>query len=205
MIKAILFDMGGVLVDLDKARCVKMFKERAGLMEIEEILDCYHQKGFFDELEGGRLTVDEFYSEALKVSRPGATAEDIRDCFCSLLVCVPQYKADLLNELRKNYDLYILSNNNPVTTGFAKGLFAAAGAPYEIFRELFISSEMKLQKPSEEMFLEVIRRVGRKPEEMLFIDDSPRNVDAAKALGIRAVYYNPETDNLRDTVFAALK
>ena len=204
MVKAIIFDMGGVLVDLDKLRCVKNFKERAGLDRIEEILDCYHQRGFFHDLEGGRLTLEEFYAEALKLCRPGATAEDIKECFCSLLVRVPKYKADLLNELKENYDLYILSNNNPITTGFAEGLFEAAGAPYSVFKELFISSEMKLQKPSEEIFNKVIRRVGCAPEEILFIDDSRINADAASALGIRGVYYDPATENLRDTVFSNL-
>ena len=196
--------MGGVLVDLDKPRCVKNFKERAGLMEIAEILDCYHQKGFFHDFEGGRLTLDEFYAEALKLCRPGATAEDVKECSCSLLVSVPKYKADLLNELKENYDLYILSNNNPITTGFAAGLFEAAGAPYSVFKEILISSEMKLQKPSEEIFREAIRRTGYAPEELLFIDDSRINADAASALGIRGVYYNPATENLRDTVFANL-
>ena len=204
MIKAIIFDMGGVLVDLDKKRCIKNFKERAGLDSIEEILDCYHQKGFFHDLEGGLLTVEEFYEEALKISRPGATAEDIKESFCSLLTGVPQYKADLLNELKENYDLYILSNNNTITTDFAAGLFEAAGAPYSIFKELFISCEMKLQKPSPEIYREVISRVGCEPGEILFIDDSRVNTDAASALGIRGVYYNPATDNLRDTVYSVL-
>ena len=200
----IIFDMGGVLVDLDKPACIKNFKERAGLQSIAEILDCYHQKGFFHDLEGGDITLDEFYAEALKLSRPGATAKDIRDCFCSLLTGVPRYKADLLNELKKNYKLYILSNNNPITTGFAEGLFAAAGFPYDSFDDLFISYQMKIQKPSPEIYTEVIRRVGCAPEEIMFVDDSKINADAASALGIRGVYYNPATDNLRDTVYSNL-
>lgn len=204
MIKAIIFDMGGVLVDLDKKTCVKNFKERAGLMDIENILDCYHQKGFFHDLEGGRLSVEEFYGEALKISRPGATAEDIKECFCSLLVKVPEYKAELLNELKENYDLYILSNNNSITTDYAEGLFREAGAPYEIFKELFISYKLKLQKPSPEIFKLVIDRTGCKPEEILFIDDSRINAETAAAMGIKGVYYNPETENLRDTVMNCL-
>ena len=204
MIKAILFDMGRVLVDLDKPACIRAFKEKAGLMDIEEILDCYHQRGFFHDFEGGLLTEEEFYAEALRHSRPGAVAEDIRDSFCALLTRVPRYKADLLNELKDQYDLYILSNNNPVTTGFAAGLFEAAGAPYSVFKDLFISSEMKMQKPSEEIYREAVRRTGCAPGEILFIDDSRINADAASALGIRGVYDNPSTDNLRDTVYSNL-
>lgn len=206
MTKAIVFDMGGVLVDLDIHRCIKEFKERAGFESIEEILDSCHQKGVICELEAGKITVDEFYARALEQCRPGATADDVRESFCSLLQGVPQYKADLLNSLKADYDLYILSNNNPITIDYTASQFAEVGAPYEeTFKDMFISSSLKMLKPSREIYLEVIRRIGVEPGEILFIDDSQRNVDAASALGIRAVYYNPKTDDLRDTVLGALK
>ena len=71
MVKAIVFDLGGVLIDLDFDRSVRAFREILGYEKITEILDLYHQKGIYGEMEGGQITADEFRAEVLKDSRPG--------------------------------------------------------------------------------------------------------------------------------------
>lgn len=195
MIKAIIFDMGGVLVGINYRRCVETFKEKAGFMDIEDILDPYHQRGFLKKLEEGACTEEEFYREALTHCRPGTTADTVRDCLASLLEPIEQYKADYLNELKDRYSLYMLSNNNPIVMKLVGEDFRNCGIPLETtFQDLFISSDMKLLKPFAPIYQEAIRRTGLHPEEILFIDDSISNVEGAAAQGINAVHYDTVSD-----------
>lgn len=205
MTKAIVFDMGGVLIDLHLDRCKKNFKEIAGFAEIDRILDACHQRGAICDLEDGTITEQQFYDEIIAHSNPGTTPATVRECLCSLVGDVPADKAALLMELKDKYPLYILSNNNPITMVRSAERFAEAGAPLSIFKEIFISSYMKLSKPSTEIYREAIRRIGLPPEEILFIDDSPKNVTAACSLGIDAVLFNPAEDKLGETVYQAIK
>ena len=76
-IKALIFDMGGVLVDLDIEDCKKAFKESLGYHKIDDIIDACHQKGIYGELEQGLLTGDEFRRIVLSESRPGSKPEDV--------------------------------------------------------------------------------------------------------------------------------
>ncbi|MCQ2168213.1 MAG: HAD family phosphatase [Bacteroidales bacterium] len=194
MIKAVIFDIGGVLVNLNMDRCLRAFKERAGLEDIEEYLDMYHQRGFIKDLESGESTEEQFYASALSHCRPGTTAKTVAECFCELLDGVNDEKIELINRLKGHYDLYLLSNNNPISMRDIAELFKSLGIPFEeTFKDLFISSEMKMLKPSAEIYREVIRRTGLQPGEILFIDDSMKNIDAALAQGIRAVFYDVDT------------
>ena len=77
MIKAIIFDMGGVLVDLDIEDCKRAFKEYLGYDKIDELIDPCHQKGIYGDLEEGKITGDEFRRLVLEESRPGSAAEDV--------------------------------------------------------------------------------------------------------------------------------
>ena len=138
MIKAIIFDIGGVLMDLDMERCLRTFREEAGFMRIGEILDPCHQKGIISDLEEGLITEDEFITEILKECPEGTSADTIRRSFCSLLHSVAPDKVAFINELKQNYDLYLLSNNNPITMVRSAERFAEAGAPLSIFKEIFI-------------------------------------------------------------------
>ena len=190
MTKAIIFDLGGVLVDLDMEACRRAFREELGFARITEILDPCHQKGIFMEMEAGRISADEFRTAVLAESRPGARPEDIDRCIGALLVKMDAYKVTLLERLATQYDLYILSNNNPISMPLCNDTMAKAGLDWQrVFKEEFVSCYMKMLKPGQEIFREAIRRTGVAPGEILFIDDSPRNVEAAAAAGMRSALY----------------
>ena len=136
MIKAIIFDMGGVLVDLDIEDCKKAFKERLGYYDIDEIIDACHQKGIYGDLEEGILSADDFRSIVLAGSRPDAVAEDVDEAMSHILVGIEPYKAEMLKRLSEKYELYMLSNNNPICVRYSRKMFEDAGIPLEnIFRK----------------------------------------------------------------------
>ena len=193
--KAIIFDMGGVLVDLDMDGCRNAFKALLGYHKIDELLDPCHQKGIIGELEEGMLTPEEFRSIVLSESAPGSVSEDVDKAFQTILHSISGYKGELLRSLYESYDLYMLSNNNPITMVRAYELFEENGAPIDrMFRKCFLSCEMKALKPSEKFYKAVIEQIGIPADQMLFIDDSKANVDGAVAAGLPAVHYVPGSD-----------
>lgn len=204
MLKAIIFDLGGVLISLDKARCIRAFKEIAGFDRIEEFLDTSHQRGMIGDLEASRISVAEFFAECRKYCRPGVSDADIRRCFHALLDPIRPETAALLRQLARNHELYILTNNSSVTLEKTYEDARKAGIDLQkTFRHIFVSQDLKMLKPSPEIFAHVIRATGLPPEEMLYVDDSPRNVEAARAAGLNAVRHEPGTD-LRATLLPLL-
>ena len=194
-IKALIFDMGGVLVDLDIEDCKKAFKDLLGYYAIDEIIDPCHQKGIYGDLEEGKLSAEDFRKIVLAESNPGSDPALVDQAMWHILVGISQYKADLLNKLAEKYDLYLLSNNNPICLPRSKKIFEEVGAPLEkIFKKSFLSHEMKVLKPAERFYKSVIEQIGIPAEQMLFIDDSQRNVDGSIEAGLPAVYYEPGTD-----------
>lgn len=187
--------MGGVLVDLDLEACKTAFKTVLGFEDIDNLIDACHQKGIWGELEEGSLRPDEFRRIVLAGSRPGSASEDVDLCMSRILVGIEPYKAVMLKHMAKYYDLYMLSNNNSICLPFASKMFDQTGAPLkEVFLKLFLSFEMKTLKPSAEFYQRVMEDIGLPAEDMLFIDDSQKNVDGAVAAGLPAVYYEPGTD-----------
>ena len=187
--------MGGVLVDLDIEDCKKAFKERLGYYDIDEIIDACHQKGIYGDLEEGILSADDFRSIVLAGSRPDAVAEDVDEAMSHILVGIEPYKAEMLKRLSEKYELYMLSNNNPICVRYSRKMFEDAGIPLEnIFRKCYFSYEMKALKPSETFYRNVVSDIGLPAEQMLFIDDSMKNVEGSVAAGLPAVFYQPGTD-----------
>lgn len=193
--KALIFDMGGVLVDLDIEDCKRAFKEDLGFYRIDEIIDPCHQKGIYGDLEEGVISPDEFRKAVLAESRPGACPEDVDKAMWHILTGIEPYKVEMLKRLAQSYDLYMLSNNNAICLPRSRRIFAEAGIPLEdMFRKCYFSFEMRALKPSEAFYKAVMEDIGTEPENMLFIDDSQKNVDGAVAAGLPAVYYEPGTD-----------
>lgn len=187
MIKAIVFDIGGVLVDLDFNQALASFKKKAGFKDIEDFLDPWKQKGFFSDLEEGLMSEEDFVKECLKHCRPGLKAEVLEECLGDFVIGMHPAKAQIIKELQGRYDLYLLSNNNPMSMRCVKRILERRGIDMEsCFKKRFISCDMKMVKPNADIFLAAIDGIGCKPEEILFVDDSTTNVAAAAALGINA-------------------
>ena len=187
--------MGGVLVDLDIEGCKNAYKQLLGYHRIDELIDPCHQKGIYGDLEEGTLSAEDFRAAVLAESNPGSRAELVDEAMWHILSGISPYKAELLNRLAESYDLYMLSNNNPVCMPRSRRLFEEAGAPLDkVFRKCFLSYEMKALKPSEAFYKTVVSEIGLPAEQMIFIDDSQKNVDGAIAAGLPSVYYEPGTD-----------
>ena len=191
-------------MDLDMDACRNAFKNDLGFAEIDEILDPCHQKGIIGDLEEGLVTADEFRKYVLERSREGATEKDVNEAFAKILVGIHPSKIELLKKLSADYDIYMLSNNNAVALPYSRRMFEDAGFSMDTdFKRCFISYEMKMLKPSEAFYKAVMKEIGLPASEMLFIDDSQRNVDAAIAAGLPAAYYKPGTD-LATVVYDAI-
>ena len=187
--------MGGVLVDLDLEDCKKAFIENLGFDEINVILDPCHQKGIIGDMEEGLVSGDEFRAYVLERSNPGMDPHLVDESLWRILRSIAPEKIELLKRLSKKYDLYMLSNNNPVCLPHAVTMFEEAGFPmYEGFKKCYMSFEMKALKPSEKFYKAVVEDIALPAEQMLFIDDSQKNVEGAVAAGLPAVYYKPGTD-----------
>ena len=194
-IKALIFDMGGVLVDLDVEDCKNAFKQLLGYHKIDELIDPCHQKGIYGDLEEGTMSAEDFRDAVLRDSFPGSRPELVDEAMWHILSGINPYKAELLNRLAGSYDLYLLSNNNPVCMPRSRKLFEQAGVPLDkVFRKCFLSYQMKALKPSAAFYMRVMEEIGRPSDEMIFIDDSRRNVDGAIEAGLPAVYYEPGSD-----------
>lgn len=204
MKKVIIFDMGGVLVDLDVSRCKAAFKERLGYEKIDEIIDSSIQTGILGDMEIGKIDASDFRKAVLADSREGCRPEDVDYALQQILGEMEPYKAELLKMLSARYDLYMLSNNNPVCMPAVSEIFDRSGVPMsEIFRKCYISYQMRAMKPSVEFYRAVMDDIGVVSEEMLFIDDSMKNVEGALAAGLPAVCYVQGSD-LRELLADAL-
>lgn len=190
-IKNLIIDFGGVLIDLDRARCIQHF-EQLGLSNVEAMLDIYHQQDFFQKYEKGLISNDEFRNIIReKAGRPLTDAE-IDEAWNSFLVEIPAYKLELLLSLRKDYMVYLLSNTNDIHWQWScEHAFRYKTFHVEdYFEHIYLSYEMHMAKPDAAIFQRVLEETGIAPEETLFIDDSADNCRTAEALGIHT--YTPK-------------
>lgn len=196
MIKNLLFDLGGVIMDIRRSRCVEAF-ERLGLKQVNELLGEYSQKGVFMQIEDGSISLDEFHN-SLRALIPGGKVSDkeIDDAFCQFLVGIPSHRLKALRELHKRYKIYLLSNTNPImwNSRIAEEFRQEGLTREDYFDGMVTSFEAKALKPARRIFDLVVERYAIIPEETLFFDDSQANINAAAALGFQTALVAPGTE-----------
>lgn len=188
-IKNIVFDFGGVLTGLDKDACVETLYN-IGAGNIACYVDECRQEDLFHDLEIGNSTVGEFCDEVRRLCpNCNATDSDICDAWNALLIGIPRHKLEKLLSLKHDYRLMLLSNTNPVHWDKAvRDFFPLEGKQVDdYFEKTFLSYQMHMVKPDEQIFREMLVEGQLMPGETLFIDDSPINCAAASQLGINTI------------------
>ena len=195
MIKNLLFDLGGVIMDIRRENCIESFK-RLGMEDPGQFLGEYVQAGPFGALESGQITPEKFRSELRRYLPASTTDEQIDSAFGDFLIGIPRHRLEQLRELRKKYKIYLLSNTNPImwANGIANAFKQEGGEITDYFDGMVKSFEAGVMKPAPEIFNQVVRKFGIRPEETVFIDDSASNTRAAEALGFKTVTVAPGTE-----------
>lgn len=189
-IKNIVFDLGGVVVDLDRSEAVSRFVSM-GVEDAADMLDPYRQHGFFLSAEDGSMSAEEFCDKIREVTGRNLSCETIASGWLGFIKDVPQYKLDYIGSLRNKYKVYLLSNTNPFVMKWAHSdTFSPCGKPIDCyFDKIYASCELKVVKPHREIFEMLVADSGILPAETLFLDDGKANVEMAAALGF--IVYQP--------------
>lgn len=185
-ISTLIFDFGGVLINLDRDRCVKKFIEY-GITDADKMLGNYRQSGIFMQLENGEISTDEFYSAIRSITGKSISNEQINDAFNSFLLDVPAEKLELLLKLRKRYKVLMLSNTNAIHFPWCeKTVFTYKGHTLaDFFDHCYLSYKMHLSKPDAAIFKTLLDDAKVYPHECLFFDDSEANIKTAQSLGFQ--------------------
>lgn len=197
-IKNIIFDLGGVLLNIDYKAPIATF-EKMGISGFDSFYSQAKQNDLFDRFETGEISPQEFRNEIKKHTAQQVSNQQIDLAWNSLLLDLPPARIELLRSLKNKYSIYLLSNTNEIHVAeFEKNLIQEFGTnPFnEIFIKHYYSCRMGKRKPNTDCFLQVINENNLVPEETLFIDDSQQHIEGAKKTGLHTVHLQGELLNL---------
>ena len=186
-IKNIVFDLGGVILNIDHEATIQAF-EKLGVTNIRSIYSSLSQDSVFDELEKGMISPSEFRDRIR--SKAGLNIPDgqFDEAWNAILQDFPKERIALLTQLKKQYRIFLLSNTNIIHfEKYNRDFILQFGMGLkEIFEKAYLSFEMGMRKPDTEIFSFVLKDACLSPQETLFLDDSSRHIASAEKLGIRA-------------------
>jgi putative hydrolase of the HAD superfamily len=186
-IKNIIFDYGNVIFSIDFKRVQASFKT-LGINNVDEFFGHLQQDPIFDLFDRGQITSAQFRDRVReKIGNSNLTDQQIDEAWNSILVGVAEGNHDLLLKLKDKYRTFLLSNINDIHYNFImKYLKRDFGFDNNdhLFEKAYYSHLTGKRKPELSIFKQVLEENNLKPEETLFIDDSPQHLAAAQQLGI---------------------
>lgn len=183
-VEVLLFDLGGVVVDIDFRRCFARWARSAGC-DVEEIASRFSIDAAYEEHERGRLPISG-YLEHVRRMLPGALSDDeLLAGWNDIWIGANEDVGPLLALASDAVPLYAFTNSNQTHQAVWLQRFAE---PLGIFISVFVSSEIGHRKPDRSAFEHVASMIGASPESILFFDDGPDNVVGARDAGMQAVH-----------------
>lgn len=191
-IKNIIFDLGGVILNIDFELTIDAFK-KLGFENFDELFSQAKQSGIFDKLDKGLVTPKEFRDGVRELAGKPFTDEQIDCAWNELLLDFPYNRLKLLDQIKTQYRTFLLSNTNQIHFDvYNQTLFNTFGVKNlsHFFEKEYYSFALHMRKPDAEIYELILNQNGLNAEETLFIDDTEQHIIGAKAVGINAYHLN---------------
>jgi len=201
-IKNIIFDLGGVLLDLDTQRSIQAFRE-LGMPDLIRPGGWSYDHEVFVKMEQGLLNEHEFREGVRALLPKPATDMQIDQAWCAMLIDFAPEKIRLVQKLKPRYRLYLFSNTNSIHIKYFHELFRKkfGFSLSELFVKDYYSCDIQIRKPNLESFQRVLNDAMINPGETLFIDDSDKNTAGAAQAGMQTICLKPPME-LKDFLIA---
>lgn len=186
MIKNIIFDLGGVLLNLDQERTLRRFR-KLGL----DLDDVNVQSPIFKDFETGKVKEEEFLHFLKSELKGTAGDQEVLDAWNAMLLDMPSERVELVYSLKSKFRIFLFSNTN---TLHMKEIFRytdeilGPGKFSGMFEKMYLSYELGMRKPSPDAFQKVMQDANLKGFETVFIDDSRLNIKGAREAGLHTIY-----------------
>jgi len=191
-IDLVVFDMGHVIIDFEWAIVCQGFLQRAGWSHIEDFQPILAKVGKLG-YEVGKISTEDFRRELNKLLSTDIDEQEFTELW-NATFRENETMALLLEQLKRRYPLYLLSNTNDNHYNYIQENFDIE----RHFDELILSYRVGSAKPEHDIYHEVMRRSGLPPKRCLFIDDLPENIEAAIQCGMQAILFSSADELLHD-------
>jgi len=205
-IRNIIFDLGGVLLNINPLLSLNEFAIQSGIPQ-EELKIRLANERVFEKFDTGSISPEEFRNALCGIMGKKVNDAEIDRAWNLLLLDFPPHRVQLLQLLRKNYRIYLLSNTNSIHfRHYTKEFYEKHALQMtDLFDTLYLSYEIGLHKPDAGIYTYVLQNAGLNPSECIFIDDSLVNVKAAAKPGIAGIHITSELDVTDFFEFGKLK
>jgi FMN phosphatase YigB (HAD superfamily) len=194
-IKNIIFDLGGIFIELDYFKTEKAFIN-LGITRFPKLYSQHFATPLFADLETGRITEEEFYNGFRKTADINLTNQQIKNAWNAMLLNFPPERLRWLKNIAKEYKIYLFSNTNIIHYNAVQKIFYENTGQKnfdDFFIKAYYSHDLEMRKPDPAAFREILKRENLAAAETLFIDDTPKNIEGAKQAGLQAILLPPPT------------
>lgn len=194
-VELILFDLGGVLIDIDYQATEDAFV-RLGVHHFQQQYTQFQQNKLFDLFETGQISAQHFINKLLPITQKGTSPNDVVHAWNAMIGEFPREKLALLERLSKQKRIALLSNTNEIHMVQVKRAWKkVCSFEFEsMFEQVFLSHEIQQRKPAVTTFHWVCEKLQVQAEKILFIDDSPQHIAGALSAGLQTHFYENPAD-----------
>ncbi|MCX2742272.1 HAD family phosphatase [Mangrovivirga sp. M17] len=190
MIQNIIFDLGGVIINLDTDLTYsKLVSYCNG--DVDAAKSRIFDSKITERYELGELTDEQFRDEMREILNHNLSDEDLDYAWNAMLLDIPHQRISLLEKLKDDYSLYLMSNTSPIHIYGVNDVLKQTSGVNDIssfFDKTYYSFTMKKRKPNPEVFQQILEENELEPAETLYFDDLKQNIISAKQLGINAIH-----------------
>lgn len=190
-IKNIIFDYGGVIINIDYQLTINAFKQ-LGIKNFDVRINQTVQNKLIDNFEIGKITSAEFRSELKKLVPLRIKSREIDDAWNAMLLGIPKRYIKFLEEIKNKYRLFLLSNANKIHINFIDAYLKKTHGIFNLnhlFEKVYYSHEIEMRKPNQEVFMMILKENHLQADETLFIDDTYMHIEGAKKAGLKTFHF----------------